>query len=148
MKGLAADFKDFLLKGNLVSTAVALVIALVFAALVKALVADLLTPIIALIFGKPNFSNLSFTINSSHFLYGDFINSLITFISVAAAVFFFVIKPYETFTKRFEKPEPAVKVCPECISSIPEAARRCPQCTAVLGASPGGGAPLATDIGL
>jgi large conductance mechanosensitive channel len=143
MKGLAADFKDFLLKGNLVPTAVALVIALVFAALVKALVADLITPIIALIFGKPNFGNLSFTINSSHFLYGDFINELITFVSVAAAVFFFVIKPYESMTKRFEKADVSVKHCPECTMVIPSEARRCPQCTAVLsGSGLGGGSGL------
>jgi large conductance mechanosensitive channel len=132
MRGLLADFKDFILKGNLVSTAVALVIALVFAALVKALVADLLTPIIALIFGKPNFGNLSFTINSSHFKYGDFINSAITFATVAAAVFFFVIKPYETVMKRFEKADTSIKHCPECTMEIPAEARRCPQCTAVL----------------
>ena len=132
MKGLLADFKDFLLKGNLVTTAVALVIALVFSALVKALVADLITPIIALIFGKPNFESLSFTINSSRFLYGDFINVAVTFITVAAAVFFFVIKPYESLTRRFEKEDVSVKHCPECTSVIPAAARRCPQCTAVL----------------
>ena len=132
MKGLLADFKDFILKGNLVTTAVALVIALVFAALVKALVADLVTPIIALIFGKPNFGTLSFTINNSHFLYGDFLNAAITFITVAAAVFFFVIKPYESITKRFEKEDVSVKHCPECTMVIPSEARRCPQCTAVL----------------
>ena len=132
MKGLLADFKDFLLKGNLVTTAVALVMALVFAALVKALVADLITPIIALIFGKPDFASLSFTINSSHFYYGDFINNVITFISVAAAVFFFVIKPYEALTKRFEKEDVSIKHCPECTMDIPAEARRCPQCTAVL----------------
>lgn len=143
MKGLAADFKDFLLKGNLVPTAVALVIALVFAALVKALVADLLTPIIALIFGKPNFANLSFTINSSHFLYGAFINALITFVSVAAAVFFFVIKPYEAFTKRFEKPDISIKHCPECTMEIPSEARRCPQCTALLSGAGSTGGVLA-----
>jgi len=132
MKGLLADFKDFVLKGNLVTTAVALLMALVFAALVKALVADLLTPIIALIFGKHDFSHLSFTINHSRFLYGDFINAAITFVTVAAAVFFFVIKPYETLTKRFEKPDPSIKHCPECTMEIPAQARRCPQCTAAL----------------
>ncbi|MGH2835251.1 MAG: large conductance mechanosensitive channel protein MscL [Solirubrobacteraceae bacterium] len=138
MKGLAADFKDFLMKGNLVSTAVALVIALVFATLVKALVADLITPIIALIFGKPNFGNLSFTINSSHFKYGDFINAAISFVTVAAAVFFFVIKPYENLTKRFEKEDVSIKHCPECTMEIPTQAKRCPQCTAVLAVGPAG----------
>src|SRR6195256_1445144 len=90
-----ADFKKFLMRGNLVELAVAFVIGLVFAALVKAFIADLITPIIAMIFGKPDFSTLHFTINSSTFLYGDFINALITFVSTAAAIFFFVVKPYE-----------------------------------------------------
>jgi large conductance mechanosensitive channel len=134
MKGLAADFKDFLLKGNLVPTAVALVIALVFAALVKALVADLITPIIALIFGKPNFEALSFTINSSHFLYGDFINALIAFVSVAAAIFFFVVKPVTVLAERRARgvvePDSDTRPCTECLSEIPKAARRCAFCTA------------------
>ena len=84
MASLLTEFKEFLLKGNLVATAVALVIALVFTALVTAFVADIVTPIIAMIFGKPDFSSLSFTINGSHFLYGEFINAAITFITVAA----------------------------------------------------------------
>src|SRR3981081_1344785 len=88
-----ADFKKFLMRGNLVELAVAFVIGAVFAELVKAFIADLITPIIALIFGKPNFGALSFTINGSHFLYGDFINNLITFVSVAAAIFLFVGTP-------------------------------------------------------
>ena len=90
---LLTDFKKFLLRGNVVDLAVAVVIGTAFAAVVKALVADLLTPIIALIFGKPNFGALSFTVNSSHFLYGDFVNNVITFLSIAAAVFFFVVAP-------------------------------------------------------
>jgi large conductance mechanosensitive channel len=132
MRGLIADFKAFLVKGDLVSLAVGLVMALVFAAVVKALIADLITPIIALIFGKPNFENLSFSINSSHFLYGDFINSLITFVTTGAAVFFFVVRPYQTLIDRRAKEDPSVKECPECTTEIPAAARRCPQCTAQL----------------
>jgi large conductance mechanosensitive channel len=129
MKKLAEEFKDFLMQGNLVALAVAFVIATVFAAVVKALIADIITPIIALIFGKPDFEDLSFTINSSHFLYGDFINVVITFVTTAFAVFFFIVKPYS----RFEKEEaPATKDCPECTTEIPIAAKRCPQCTAVL----------------
>ena len=131
MKSLANDFKKFLVKGNLVTTAVALVMALVFAALVKAFIADLITPIIAMIFGQSSFADLSFTINGSHFYYGDFINALITFIVTAAAVFFFVVKPYETWDSRREKDE-AVKNCPECTLKIPAEATRCPECTAVL----------------
>jgi large conductance mechanosensitive channel len=129
MKRLAEEFKDFLIKGNLVALAVAFVMGVVFAALVKAFIADLITPIIALIFGKPNFANLSFTINSSHFLYGDFINYLITFVTTGFAVFFFVVKPYARFEK---KEEPTTKDCPECTSEIPLAAKRCPFCTAAI----------------
>jgi large conductance mechanosensitive channel len=130
MKSVLDDFKQFLLKGNLVTLAVAFVIATVFAALVKALIGDIITPIIALIFGKPDFGTLSLTINSSHFFYGDFINAAITFVTTAAAVFFFVVKPYE----RFSKDDPSIKACPECTSKIPSAAKRCPECTAVLAA--------------
>jgi large conductance mechanosensitive channel len=134
LANLLPDFKKFLLRGNLVELAVAVVIGLVFAALVKAFIADLITPIIALIFGNSDFSSLSFTINGSHFLYGDFINNLITFVTTAAAVFFFVVKPYNAFEAR-RKPgadDPTIKACPECTSEIPVAARRCPQCTAQL----------------
>src|SRR5438445_7586941 len=92
-RGLFVDFKKFLFRGNVVDLAVAVVIGAAFGAVVKALVADLLTPIIALIFGEPDFGALKFTINSSHFLYGDFLNNVFTFVSVAAAVFFFVITP-------------------------------------------------------
>lgn len=126
------DFKAFLLRGNVVDLAVAVVIGAAFTAVIKALVADLLTPIIALIFGKPNFEDLSFTINSSHFLYGDFINNLITFVSVAAAVFFFVVQPINALMRR-RKTEPDVesetRACTECLSLIPVEARRCAFCT-------------------
>jgi large conductance mechanosensitive channel len=134
---LVQDFKKFLIKGNLVSLAVAFVMGAVFAALVKAFIADLITPIIALIFGKPNFGALSFTVNSSHFLYGDFINNLITFVTTAAAIFFFVVKPYEAFEARRRpgQDDPTVKECPECTSEIPIKAKRCPLCTAQLASS-------------
>jgi large conductance mechanosensitive channel len=129
---LLTEFKKFLLRGNVVDLAVAVVIGTAFAAVVKALVADLLTPIIALIFGKPSFGDLSFTLNSSHFLYGDFVNNLITFVSIAAAVFFFVVAPVNRLTARRAKEDPDTKECPECTSVIPIAARRCPQCTAQI----------------
>lgn len=126
------DFKTFLLRGNVVDLAVAVVIGSAFAAVVKALVADLLTPIIALIFGKPSFQDLSFTINSSHFLYGDFINNLLTFLSVAAAVFFFVVVPVNSLMRR-RKTQPDVesetRPCTECLSDIPTEARKCAFCT-------------------
>jgi large conductance mechanosensitive channel len=92
-KGLMQEFKDFLLRGNLVDLAVAVVMGIAFGAVVNALVKDIVTPIIAAIFGKPDFGNLHFRIHKSVFLYGDFINALIYFLSVAAAVFFFVVKP-------------------------------------------------------
>ena len=132
------DFKAFLLRGNVVDLAVAVVIGAAFGALVTALVRDLVTPIIALIFGKPNFSNLSFTINSSHFLYGDFINYFIAFISVAAAVFFFVVQPVNLLMRR-RRTEPDVesetRPCTECLSFDPP---RGPQMR-FLHLTPGGG---------
>jgi large conductance mechanosensitive channel len=99
---------------------------------VTAFVADLITPIIAAIIGKHDFSSLSFRINGSRFLYGDFLNALITFISTAAAVFFFVVKPFNAFvqrTRREPTPDPTTKKCPECLSEIPIDARRCAYCT-------------------
>jgi len=93
------EFRDFLLRGNVVDLAVAVVIGAAFAALVNSLVADVLTPIIGAIVGKPDFSNLNFTVNGSEFNYGNFLNALIAFLSVAAAVFFFVIKPMNTLNR-------------------------------------------------
>jgi large conductance mechanosensitive channel len=131
------DFKKFLFRGNVVDLAVAVVVGTAFAALVKALVADILTPIIAMIFGKPNFEDLSFTINGSHFLYGDLLNNLITFLSVAAAVFFFVVLPVNHLMARRAKEDPESKECPECTSAIPVGAKRCPMCTSELAVAPG-----------
>jgi large conductance mechanosensitive channel len=129
------DFREFLLRGNLVDMAVGIVIGLAFAAVVTALVGDLITPLIAAIGGKPNFGNLSFTVNSSHFLYGAFINALITFLVIAAVVFFLVIKPVNMLMARYRTEPPvdeSVRRCPECLSEIPIAARRCAFCTAQL----------------
>jgi large conductance mechanosensitive channel protein len=131
------DFKKFLFRGNVVDLAVAVVVGTAFAALVKALVADILTPIIAMIFGKPNFEDLSFTINGSHFLYGDLLNNLITFLSVAAAVFFFVVLPVNHLMARRANEDPESKECPECTSAIPVGAKRCPMCTSQLAVAPG-----------
>jgi large conductance mechanosensitive channel len=130
---LVQEFKKFIMRGNLVELAIAFIIGAVFANLVKAFIGDLITPIIALIIGKPNFEDLSFTINSSHFLYGDFINYLVTFLVTAAVVFFFVFKPYDTLVTRKAADEPTVKECPECTLNIPIKATRCPECTAELG---------------
>jgi large conductance mechanosensitive channel len=135
MQALMKEFRTFVLRGNLVDMAVGIVIGIAFAALVGAFVNDLITPIIAAIFGKPDFSALSFTIHKSRFLYGDFINAVITFVSIAAAVFFFVVKPVNMLMAR-RKTEPpvdeTVRACPECLSEIPIAARRCAFCTAPL----------------
>jgi large conductance mechanosensitive channel len=127
-----ADFKKFLLRGNLVELAVAFVMGVVFAALLKAFIADIITPIIALIFGQSNFSNLSFTINSSHFQYGDFLNNVFTFVTTALVLFLFVVKPYNALMDRRAQEDPTSKECPECTSAIPIKARRCPECTAQL----------------
>jgi large conductance mechanosensitive channel len=126
------EFKAFLLRGNVVDLAVAVVIGAAFGMVVTALVRDLITPILA-IPGKTHFSDLSFKIRDSEFLYGDFINVLIAFVSIAAAVFFFVVKPVNALMAR-RKTEPdvesTVRDCPECLSSIPSAAHRCAFCTA------------------
>jgi large conductance mechanosensitive channel len=129
---LLQDFKTFLMRGNLVELAVAFVIGAVFAALLKAFIADLITPIIALVFGQPNFSTLSFTINGSHFAYGDFLNYLFTFVTTAAVIFFFVVRPYNALMARRSREDPTTKPCPECTSAVPLRARRCPLCTSQI----------------
>jgi len=126
------DFKEFLLRGNLVDMAVGIVVGVAFAAVVTALVGDLITPLIAAIGGQPDFSGLSFTINNSHFLYGAFINSAITFIVIAAVIFFLVVKPVNALMARRKTETPVdetVKDCPYCLSQIPAAASRCAFCT-------------------
>jgi large conductance mechanosensitive channel len=131
-RNLVSEFKAFLLRGNLVDLAVAIVIGLAVVALVGALIRDIITPIIAAIAGKHDFSALSFTIHNSRFLYGDFINALITFVSIAAAVFFVIVKPVNALMARYSKeppPDPSIKKCPECLSDIPTEARRCKFCT-------------------
>jgi large conductance mechanosensitive channel len=133
--GMIREFKAFLSRGNVVDLAVAVVIGTAFEAVVKALIADILTPIIALVAGKPDFSALTFTINGSHFAYGDFINALFTFVIVAAAIFFLVIQPLNALAARRAagKPEPDsdTRACTECLSDIPKAAKRCSFCTSV-----------------
>jgi large conductance mechanosensitive channel len=125
------EFRQFLFRGNIVDLAVAVVIGTAFVALVNAFIADILTPIVAAIFGKPDFSKLSFTINGSTFLYGSFLNALFTFVTVAAVIFFLVIKPMNALVARSRpaEEEPVTRECPECLSVIPGAARRCSHCT-------------------
>ena len=135
MPTLVREFKAFILRGNVVDLAVGIVIGVAFGAVVKALVEDLLTPLIAAIFGQHDFGALVFTVHGSTFKYGDFVNVVITFVSIGAAVFFFVVKPMNWLTMR-QRREPAVepdtRKCPECLSVIPAAARRCAYCTAVV----------------
>ena len=137
MKDTVKDFKAFVLRGNVVDLAIAVVIGAAFGTLVTAFVKDLITPILA-IPGKTDFSALKFTIRESDFLYGDFLNVVIAFVSIAAAVFFFVVRPVNTLMAR-RKTEPDVlsttRDCPYCLSSIPVAARRCAFCTADVGAA-------------
>jgi large conductance mechanosensitive channel len=131
------EFRTFILRGNLVDLAVAVVIGTAFTAVVNALVKDLITPLIAAIGGKPNFDNLVFTINGSRFAYGDFLNAALTFLLVAAVVFFLVIKPVNMLMDAL-RTEPEVesptRACPECLSQIPLAASRCAFCTSAVAA--------------
>jgi large conductance mechanosensitive channel len=128
------EFKQFVLRGNVVDLAVAFVMGVALVAVVNALVSDLLTPVIAAIVGKPDFGALRFTINGSVFRYGDFLNAVISLVSVAAVVFFVIVKPMSMINAR-RRPggdEPAMRSCPECLSTIPAAARRCASCTAAV----------------
>ena len=131
------DFKEFLLRGNLVELAVAVVVGVAFAALVDAFVQDLITPLIAAVGGQQDFSTLTFTLNGSVFRYGRFLNQLLSFLLIAAVVYFLVIKPVNALMAR-RRTEQAVdettRGCPECLSSIPLAARRCAFCTVEVGA--------------
>ena len=135
MKG----FKQFLMRGNVVDLAVAVVIGAAFGAVVTALVKDLITPIIAAIVGKPDFSGLYFDVNGSRFLIGDFINVLLSFIFIAAAVYFFVVLPINTIQARRARgqapADPTTKTCPECLSTVPIGARRCAFCTSIVTAA-------------
>ncbi len=128
-------FKEFVFRGNVIDLAVAVVIGAAFGALIAALVRDLLTPLIAAIAGRPDFSALRFTINNSQFLYGDFLNALIAFVLIAAAVYFFVVVPMNALAARRQRegaPELGMRKCPECFSDIPSGARRCAFCTSLV----------------
>lgn len=127
------EFRAFVLRGNVVDLAVGVVIGTAFTAVVNAMVKGLFTPLIAAVVGESDFSALSFTLNGSEFAYGQFINALITFLLVAAVLFFFVVKPMNSVLDRF-RPEPPpdapTRPCGECLSAIPLGARRCAFCTA------------------
>jgi large conductance mechanosensitive channel len=126
-----SGFKKFLLRGNLIELAVAVVIGVAFNAVIQALIADLITPIISAIGHKPDFAALSFTVNGSKFAYGAFINALLTFAIIAAVIYFLVVLPAEKVIEMSERKKDATeRECPECLSQIPVAARRCMYCTA------------------
>ena len=129
-------FKEFVLRGNVLDLAIAVVIGAAFTNVINALVKDLITPLIGAIAGKPDFSALVVTVNGSPFLIGDFLNAVIAFVLMAAAVYFFVVAPMNAWIARQRRGEapvdPTTKKCPECISEVPIAARRCAFCTSVL----------------
>jgi large conductance mechanosensitive channel len=124
-----SGFRKFLMRGNLVDLAVAVVIGTAFTAVVTALVKDLITPLIAAIGGKPNFSSLAFTVNHSRFAYGDFINAILSFVIIAAVVYFLVVLPVAKIMARVVRSKAVTeRECPECLSEIPIAAHRCRFC--------------------
>jgi len=129
-------FREFVLRGNVVDMAVGVVIGAAFGAIVTAFVKDLLTPLIAALVGKPDFSGYVFEVNGSKFLYGDFVNAVIAFLLIAAAVYYFVVLPVNALMARIHKNEPAAapdkKQCPECLSDIPIGARKCAYCTSAV----------------
>jgi large conductance mechanosensitive channel len=130
-------FREFIARGNLIDLAVAVVIGTAFAALVAATVADLITPLIAAIAGKHDFSSLAFTVNKSTFKYGSFINALLSFLIMAAVVYFLIVLPMTKYTEHRDRDKAATeRDCPECLSSIPVAASRCKYCTAEVGPAP------------
>jgi len=132
-------FKQFLFRGNVIDLAVAVVIGGAFGAVVAALVKDLITPLIAAVVGAPDFSAVTFTVNGSQFLIGDFVNALLAFLLVSAAIYFFVVVPVNTLVARANRgaapPDPTTKPCPECLSEVPIAAKRCRFCGSPLGAA-------------
>ncbi len=133
------EFKEFIMRGNVVDLAVAVVIGVAFGAVVTAFISDIITPLIAAIFGKPDFGKLTFTINGSKFLYGAFIDALISFLTIAAAIFFFVVKPLNVLAERraagAPTESPTTRPCPQCLSEIPVPATRCAFCTSEVPAA-------------
>jgi large conductance mechanosensitive channel len=130
-------FRDFILRGNVVDLAVAVVIGAAFGAVVTALVTDIITPLIAAIVHKPDFSSLILNINGGKILYGTFLNALISFLLIAAVVYFFVVMPLGKLLAKFKPAAvapPAMKPCPQCLSDIPVAATRCSHCTQLVAA--------------
>ena len=130
-------FREFIMRGNVVDLAVAVVVGAAFGNIVTGFVKDLLTPLIAAIAGKPDFSAIALSINGSKLLVGDFINQLVSFVLIAGGVYFFVVLPLNTVIARIRRregaPDPATKICPDCLSDVKIGARRCAFCTSPLG---------------
>jgi len=126
-------FKKFILRGNVVDMAVGVVMGAAFGAVVTELTKAFLTPLIALVVGKPDYSNLKFTIRATTFPIGEFVNAVISFVLIAAAIYFFVVVPVNMLVARMNRgekpPDPTTKKCPECLSEIPIEAKRCSHCT-------------------
>src|SRR5215218_7378541 len=138
MQDVFREFKQFLMRGNVIDLAVAVVLGVAFGAVITSLVNDLIMPLIAMIFGKRDFSSLTFTINDAVFRYGAFITAVVNFVLVAAAIFFFVIKPINMLMERSRREPPAdptTMKCPFCISEVPVGATRCAFCTSELAAA-------------
>jgi large conductance mechanosensitive channel len=132
MRSWGSEFKEFILRGNVVSLAVAVIIGAAFNEIVNSLVANMITPLIAAIGGQPDFSGITFTINGSQFNLGLFLNSVISFLIIALVVFFLIVKPLNAMMERAKREEPespALKKCPYCYSDVPVDATRCPACT-------------------
>jgi large conductance mechanosensitive channel len=129
-------FKEFVLRGNVLDLAVAVVIGAAFGAVVTALVKDLITPLIGAIVGQPDFSGLVLRLNGAEFLIGDFLNAVISFLLIAAALYFFIVAPVNALVARQRRgappADPTTKKCPECLSEVPIAARRCAFCTSPI----------------
>ena len=136
IKDTFGEFRSFLLRGNVVDLAIGVVIGAAFNTVVNALVKGLITPFIAAVGGQPDFATLSFSINGSQFLYGEFINALLSFIIMSAVVFFFVVKPINKLVhfahKADKESEPLTRFCPECLAEVPAKAKRCMYCTSVI----------------
>lgn len=138
---MLAGFKKFVLRGNVVDLAVAVVIGAAFGAVVSSMVADVITPLVAAVVGKPDFSAYSLTLNGSQIFYGKFVNAVVSFLLVAAGVYFFFVAPMNAWQDRRNRgvapTDPTTTKCPECLSEVPIAARRCAHCTSALPASAG-----------
>jgi large conductance mechanosensitive channel len=133
--GLLAEFRIFMLRGNVVDLAIAVIIGAAFGAVISGLVEDLITPLIAAFGGNPDFSGLTFTVNGSVFRYGHFVNQIISFIIIGLVVFFLIVRPLNGLVRKHMS-EVATGFCPECLSEVPLKAKKCPHCTSQMNPIP------------